>query len=1039
MKELPFGLYELLHTKELHDRLEQAGLMDLSDWKKIKSEELHRYLAVPLARTVAGFIQEKVSPSQSEETLEAMERMLLNSREFLDLIETLLPVKKEVLLGIHAEPKSSSAPRPDTPLGQSALLTGSSRTPSLQSQLIKELESCDRADWLVSFIKYPGILPLLPALRKFTAAPSSDGSPRLRIATTSYMGATDTKALRELLTLPNTEIRVSLDTKRTRLHAKAYLFHRDSGFGSAYVGSANVSKAALNAGLEWTAKISQFETQHLWDHAIATFDSHWEDKTEFVPCTAATIEDVAIAIRIERGGVKDESTVIPLFHLRPYGFQQVILEDIAAERMAGKRKHLIIAATGTGKTMVAAFDYRNFRREHGGACRLLFVAHREEILNQAIITFRQVLGDPDFAHKLAGGADPPSHDHLFCTVQSWNSRKLHTLDPRFYDYVVLDEAHHGPAQSYQKLIDSIEPRSLLGLTATPERHDGRDIRNDFGGTFTHELRLPEAVERSLLSPFHFYGIPDYPGVDFSALRWVRGGYDIQELEDLLNTNDGRADWIIRQTDRHVADVRRVRGLGFCVSQAHAYFMAEKFTSAGIPARALTSKSTREERYTIQKQLRYREINFIFTVDLYNEGVDIPFIDTVLFLRPTESVTIFLQQLGRGLRLHEEKAQLTVLDFIAPQNQRFDFISRFRALSMRPQRRIDEQIVSGMPFVPAGCFIQLEQKAQEYVLQNIRNATLRLRGNTFIREIEKLLSHSGRSVTLEHILDWFHLADPDEIYKRGLPSTLTARASGEVTAAEATPDSRYNLHENFRKLLLADDPLLLQDIVHLLTTGRTQYRQTKLLLHSLLWNTKKPEDGSLDTVHRYLLSHPGVRTDLLELIGWLEKRVTPIKGKQCSSTGQLHLHASYTREQVMFSCEKGTFEKPFHTREGVVHVPHSKSDIFFADINKDEADFSPTTMYEDYAITERLFHWQSQAATSEDSPTGRRYINHEREGYTPLLFIRERKKRANGVTSPYFFAGPLQYRRHTGSKPMSIIWELAHPLPARVLEWARRVG
>jgi superfamily II DNA or RNA helicase/HKD family nuclease len=1039
MKTLPTGLYELLHTRALHQHLEKAGLLNNARWKEIDPEQLYQHLAVPLSREIAAYVRELLKGVRDEEVPGYLEEFLLSPGEFGEIVQAVLPVKSEILQQIVQRniPERLNI-RPDTPLSESALLTGSSRTPSLQSQLIKELATCDRADWLVSFIKFAGIQQLLPTLKTFTRTPASDGGPRLRLATTSYMGATDIKAVQVLLELPNTEIRVSLDTKRTRLHAKAYLFHRETGFSSAYVGSANVSKAALNEGLEWTAKISQYETLHLWQHAVATFDSHWEDETEFTPCTQDNFAAIAAAISLERGEEQNSDRTVPLFDVRPYGFQQIILEDIAAERAVGKLKHLIIAATGTGKTMVAAFDYRNYCAIHRGQPRLLFVAHREEILKQALASYRQVLREGSFGELLAGGNEPSSYDHLFCTVQSWNSRKLYTLSPQYYDYVVLDEAHHAPAASYQKLISHIDPKSLLGLTATPERTDGKDLRTDFGGMFTHEIRLPEAVERSLLSPFHYYGIPDLNGLDFSSLQWVRGGYNIRDLQDLLDTNDGRAEWVLSQTDKHVADIRRVRGLGFCVSIVHANFMAEKFTRSGIPSKALTGESSRELRQQIQKSLKNRDIQFIFTVDLYNEGVDIPFIDTVLFLRPTESLTLFLQQLGRGLRLHEEKAQLTVLDFIAPQNRQFDFISRFRSLSMRPDRRIDDQIKAGMPFVPAGCFIHLEKQAQEYVLDTIKQTTLNMRGARFYQEIKQMMAHGDKEISLQALLDRFHLSTPDEIYAKGLPSNVLACARGEM-AAEAVQDADYSLHSGFRKMLLMDDTLLLEDAKRLLQQGSSEYETTKLLLHSLLWKKKKPDNGTLEDVQKYILGHPGIAYDLLELIEWLTHHTTPITEKTFSATGQLNLHASYTREQIVLSAGKGTFEKLYPSREGVLHVAEKKADLFFADINKQEADFSPTTMYEDYAVTDRLFHWQSQSGTGEESATGKRYINHLREGYTPYLFIRSYKKTENSLTAPYFFAGPLRYRKHQGSKPMSIIWELENPLPAKVLSWARRVG
>ena len=1038
MKDLPVGLYDLLHTKQLHNRLEQAGILDRAIWAKFEPDELKNHLVIPLAREIALFISENISGNSASQFERYLNEAFESPELLLSLLESIKPLSTELLQQIKPEPPLiASSDRPDTPLSVSSLLTGSSRSPALRTQIIKELATCDKADWLVSFIKYAGIVPLLPMLREFTQSPAEDGGPRLRIATTSYMGATDLKAVGELLSLPNTEIRVSYDTKRTRLHAKAYLFHRNTGFGSAYIGSANVSKAALDEGLEWTAKISQYETDHLWQHAKATFESHWEDNTEFTACGKGNLKELELALSQERGEVAPSDT-LTFFDLRPYGYQQSILDDIHAERSAGKQKHLVIAATGTGKTMIAAFDYKYFCGLYCSRPRLLFVAHREEILKQARAAFRQVLRDGSFGEIVAGGVQTPQTDYLFCTVQSWNSRNYDQYAEDYFDYVVLDEAHHASASTYQKLIEHISPASLLGLTATPERTDGADIRNDFGGAFTHEIRLPEAIERALLSPFHYYGVPDLEGLDFTAIAWRSGGYDKTQLCEQLESNAARAQWVIGQTDRYVANIKQIRALGFCVSVAHAEFMAEYCNANKLSAIALSGGASREERKRAQSRLERGEIQFIFTVDLYNEGIDIPSVDTVIFLRPTESLTLFLQQLGRGLRLHDEKSHLTVLDFIAPQNKKFGFAKRFQSLTSRPELRIDKQIESDMPYMPAGCLVHLEKQAKETVLDNIRAATASLRGQTLLSELRQLQALTGGDASLQQMIDYLHLDSPDEIYKRGLPHALLAMSNKESFDPDLS--AVYKLEKGFRRLLLMNDTNLIADAKSLIETGSSANRCTKELLHSLLWGKTKPSQGTLDQVHEYVISRPGLLHDLTELLDWLLVHQVPLPIQQFASfTEALNLHASYSREQILLSLGQGSFESPRSSREGVLHVADRKLDVFFADINKSESDFSPTTMYEDYAITDELFHWQSQSNTSDTSPVGKRYIEHAEREYTPILFIRNRKKLENGLTAPYYYAGPLNYVRHEGSKPVSFVWELEYPLSAKAMVWASRIS
>ena len=267
--------------------------------------------------------------------------------------------------------------------------------------------------------------------------------------------------------------------------------------------------------------------------------------------------------------------------------------------------------------------------------------------------------------------------------------------------------------------------------------------------------------------------------------------------------------------------------------------------------------------------------------------------------------------------------------------------------------------------------------------------------------------------------------------------MLAKAEGKQTEDDIVElDSQ--LSNGFRRIALMDDTHLMQDAKRLLETGNSKDSLTSALLHSVLWSSNRPEDGSLQEAHRFIASKSGLLRDLKELLDWLLEHRIPLPEKHFDNlTGPLNLHASYTQKQILVALGFGSFDSPKSLREGVLHVPERKVDAFFADINKSESDFSPTTMYDDYAITDSLFHWQSQSGTSQDTPTGQRYINHREHGYTPLLFIRNRKKLSNGLTSPYLYVGPLSYQRHEGSKPMSIIWKMEHALPAKVLAWARR--
>lgn len=926
--------------------------------------------------------------------------------------------------------------RPDTPLSRGCILTGTRLDPSLESQIRKEILTASRIDILVSFIKWSGVRILEDELRQFTQRPGSS----LRIITTSYMGATELKAVDFLQSLPRTELRVSYDTRRTRLHAKAYTFHRDTGFGTAYIGSANISHPALTEGLEWNVKVSQYESPHLWEKVTASFETYWNDG-EFAPYSEQERPRLQEALQSERGGQLD-SMLTANFDIHPYTFQQEILDQLQAEReVQGRNRHLIVAATGTGKTIIAAFDYKRWSASRRGPKpRMLFVAHRKEILEQSIATFRAVLRDQNYGDLWVGEHRPEEYDHLFLSIQTCNAKRTWEQFPAgHYEYVVVDEFHHSAAPSYNRLLGHVQPQVLLGLTATPERTDGLDVLHHFGGHISAEIRLPDAVNRKLLCPFQYFGITD--SVDLSGLTWQRGGYAIDELDRLYTGNDLRADQVVQKVHEVLLDVRQTCGLGFCVSVAHAEYMAEKFRRAQIPSEALSANTDLPTRKSVQKRLRERDINFIFTVDLYNEGVDIPEVDTVLFLRPTESLTVFLQQFGRGLRHSEGKDFLTVLDFIGQSHRKFRFDMRYRALIDDPSRSVVDQIEQGFPHLPAGCSVQIERVARQHVLRNIRQSLL---GTTtyLVQEIADSVEREGRVPTLGEFLDFYRL-DPDEIYRKNTTwSRLCVRAG--VAPDFGDPDEG-RLTKGLRRIQHASSASQIRRLRSLLDPthplpGSLDENALRILLmmHFSLWGRDWKPEYVTDSIKR-LRANPVLREEMLQLLDYRLSRIDAVPPvPDLPFVCPMELHAAYTRDEVLAALGLWTLQEQREVREGVIYLKSISTDAFFITLNKTESDYSPTTMYEDYAISDTLFHWQSQSTTSVDSPTGRRYIEHRERGHTILLLVREHKS-VNGLSSPYSFLGPAEYVSHSGTKPIDILWQLRHPMPAKLLRRTARVA
>ncbi|MFT8390859.1 MAG: DUF3427 domain-containing protein [Sporolactobacillus sp.] len=1035
------GIYEQIINKEIREQLNTHG-----EWLS---------LIAPIDREEASLLLSKYASSVIEKGLTILKdtggdlqsqiylvnqivRMTLQTTGEHTLDALTIDQQAEQLLAlvdkrntIYALSDKSKIIRPETSVAESSLFTGAHQEPNMFTELKKEILSCDRIDLLVSFIKWSGLRLIINELSSFT-----QNGGHLRVITTSYMGATDLKAIETLNGLLNTEIKISYDTKRTRLHAKAYIFHRESGYTTAYVGSSNLSNAALSSGLEWNVKITASDLPDTLDKITATFESYW-NSPEFEFYTKAEKARLSQALQMELHQNSDEG--LYLFDIVPYPYQQEILDKLDADRKVRNCwRNLLVAATGTGKTVIAAFDYKRYRKENrGSSCRLLFIAHREEILKQSLTCFRSVLRDNNFGELFVGRHRPESIDHLFISIQTFNSQSFieHTSTD-FYDYIIVDEFHHAAAKSYQTLLSYYRPRILLGLTATPERMDGRDILSYFDQHIAAEIRLPEAIDRKLLCPFQYFGVSD--DVDLSKVKWTRGGYDRMELSNVYTLNrasaDKRAKQIIQSTLNYVTDIHDVKGLGFCVSVAHANYMAEQFNTRGIPSIALSSQSPDEERNQVKQRLISGKITFIFVVDLYNEGVDIPEINTILFLRPTESLTVFLQQLGRGLRLTDTKDCLTVLDFIGQANKKYSFTEKFAALLTHTRTGLEHEIKDGFVSLPKGCYIQLEKKARSAILENIRQSLDYRAG--LVSRLTTFENDSGKSLTLENFIEHYRL-DARTIYRRASFSRL-------CTAARVRSDFDEPLEplltKAFVRICSIDSRRWLTfmitilpkiDEISLSSLSDTQQRMLRML-QCTIWS-KKAEGSTSTELQESLIElkrSPVLFRELIDLLHYQLHHIdfvdepVPI-GFDCP----LDLHCNYTRDQILIALD---FMRPSTVREGVKYLSEKGIDAFFITLNKSDKDYSPTTMYHDYSISDRLFHWQSQSTTADTSNTGQRYIHHQQLGTHILLFVRDYRSDRAG-TAPYTFLGLADYVSHEGSRPMNIVWRLRKAIPAKFLK------
>lgn len=920
---------------------------------------------------------------------------------------------------------NSTLVRPLTGFRVSNLFTGGQSHVSLSSEIERDIESADSICMIVSFLKLSGVNLIYDHLKRFCSNPQH----RLRIITTTYCGVTDAKAVERLASLPNTEIRISYNTQIERLHAKSYIFERNSGFSTAYIGSSNLSKSAQTDGLEWNIRVTNVENPHIINAALATFDIYWNSHN-FEDFREGGIEKLYKELQKVREP-KLATDVLAKYTILPH--QKQILDKLAVIREGGVRRNLIVAATGTGKTVISAFDYKVFTEQTEGTHRLLFVAHREEILKQSRRTYRSVLLDANFGDIWVGDSRPQNGiDHLFISVQTFNSkyeRIFSGLPADYYDYIVIDEAHHLVADSYRKIISKFTPKFLVGLTATPERMDGVSLLPDFDNQISAEIRLPKALDEGLLTPFQYLCISDE--TDLTDEELMQGDrYVATKLTEKL-CNRERVGLIVNRLQYYLADEHKCRALGFCATKKHAQFMAEEFRRVGLKAAYLTSDND-AERLSLNKQLAKGEINYLFVVDIFNEGVDIPAVDTVLFLRPTESLTIFLQQLGRGLRLYPGKQQLTVFDFVAQLNQKYDFASRFRSLLTRTDKSVVDQVKNGFTLLPHGCAIHMEEKAQEYVLQNIKAAIYNkarlvkeLRTYTHTPTLAEFIENNGQDVRL--------------IYKGGYCWSSLKREAGMCDYPEDDNTKLFvkgigNLvHVNtvsylnfIRKVMLAKGNVKCND---------EREETFAVMLYYTLFIDKISKVGvkSISEALRRLADYPMFISEILELTDYLLAHLET----KTFSVGEgmpmgLEQYGCYTREEVFAIFKRQTANKKMQgSVAGVFNIEELNTELFFVTLNKSDKDFSAETMYNDYVVSENEFRWESQNTDSHQGK-GKRFVEQKKNGKKFLLFVRENKKDGYGNTCPFICFGLVDYIRSKDDKPMKINWQTHHPILPRFL-------
>lgn len=580
-----------------------------------------------------------------------------------------------------------------------AMTGGADKRMYLYFQLADSIKKADSVDIIVSFLMESGVKMLLGELDN-----ALKRGAKIRILTGNYLGITQPSALYLIKHKLGDQVDLRFYNEKNRsFHPKSYMFHYKD-YSELYIGSSNISRSALTSGIEWNYRFSNKTDPINYEKFYNTFVDLFENHSividdEELKKYSKNWHRPAVSKDLDRYDLQDDkekSNQIPLFE--PRGAQIEALCALENTREEGARRALVQAATGVGKTYLAAFDSKNYER-------VLFVAHREEILKQAAESFKNVRDSDDYGF-FNGDSKCTGKSVIFASVATLGRVEYlneNYFAPDYFTYVVIDEFHHSVNEQYQRIVDYFKPKFLLGLTATPERMDGKNIYEICDYNVPYEISLKEAINKGMLVPFHYYGIFDE--TDYSNLHIVRGRYDEKELNETYIGNVRRYELIYKYYCKYGSR----QALGFCCSREHAREMAKEFSKRGIPSVAVFSDASgeyTEDRNVAIRQLKQGKIRVIFSVDMFNEGVDITSVDMVMFLRPTESPIVFLQQLGRGLRKCRGKEFLTVLDFIG----NYEKAGRVRfLLSDRSNQHAGVYNPSDTSAFPDDCLVDFDMK------------------------------------------------------------------------------------------------------------------------------------------------------------------------------------------------------------------------------------------------------------------------------------------------------------------------------------------
>ena len=960
--------------------------------------------------------------------------------------------------------------------------------------LKQELLNCKKFYFIVSFIKYSGIQLLISTLDELEKQGIQG-----EIITSVYLNITDSKALRKLLSYKNIKVKIYNNSSES-FHTKAYLFEKEK-YHSVVIGSSNISQSALYSAEEWNVKLTDSSFFNIYGKSLNQFEKLWHSN-EAIELTQDFIDEyekykksvnVQNTFDYRKTKIEQENEFVP------NSMQKRILQKLKETRINGNKKGLVISATGTGKTYLAAMDIKQFfeiksnaknklfeindKKSKTSNIKFLFIAHREELLENAINVFSKILKiDKNEFGRIYGGLKEIDKNIIFASIQSLRNC-YNEFKPSFFDYVIVDEFHHSMSDSYLKILSYFNPKFLLGLTATPKRMDGKDILSLCDYNVVDEIGIKEALEEDLIVPFHYFGVNDYM-INYDNIPYKNGKYNEKILLEnlLLNT---RTDYIVEKINKFGFDGDELSAVAFCQNIEHAFFMKEEFSKKGYKSAVITANTNSNERSEILEKFKNKKIEILCVVDILNEGIDIPTINLLLFLRPTMSSTIFIQQIGRGLRKAKNKDFVTIIDFIGNHKKDYLLINYFSSevdnkdTLFTKKEKIINEIKNQFSNIPKSCYVELDRICQNRIIEKIEKINFSSKNilkemySSYKQEIGKseneILKVSDFDTNIELFqelslkLGSFYNTQLQfenfEILKQNKISLNSKELeflsylekklilvepftylivkyliNNDFINSEIIVDeykNYFNIKDDFQKEYVINRIFteLVEDEI-LEKNSKNRLFKISKKYNKIFENKKENNDEinlkliDLDNSQNTNYNFKNRLEDLLYL-GLSEFK----KNNNLSIFNENILipYKKYKRIELQIllnsKVPKGSW------RAGYANT--DKDICLFATIDKTHI-LQENLKYDNSLFADDIIQWISQPKTAHTSSVGKMFINHKKLGYNVHIFIRKFAFMDGNKTNPFIYLGKADYYKSSGDKPMRILWKLEEKIPQELI-------